>query len=411
MPWCRVRRYNTGKESNAAEKGVKSMDEPKNTLIVKTFGSFSAKWNGNVLFDDTISGETQFICLMQILLHHRREGVDRARLLEELFYDRDVQDAAHSMSVLFYNTQRRLRTMGLPAGSCFERSNGRIYWTSAIPVLEDTDCFETLCRKADAAPDKELALPLYLEAAGRFSGDFLPNRAGSLWVSHEARRYREMFGACLRKAAAMLRERRDYGRLEELGRHASRVQPYADWERLTLEALIAQGRAEEAKKLYNETEQRYFQELKLRPDRQMSELKSRIEELAPPDHTSLDELMEQLSAGSPREEGAFFCRYSTFESICQAAQRLTQRGRYTACLMLCTLEKSAGTSEAQGDALKTALCAALRRSDVVCRYGQTQFLVLLADMAPTACAAVRERISARLSPALRAAVRCDVMPL
>ena len=410
MPLYRVRGYNIRKDSNTAEKGVESMEEPKNTLIVKTFGSFSAKWNGSVLFDDAVSGETQFICLMQILLHHRREGVDRAQLLEELFYDRDVQDAAHSMSVLFYNAQRRLRTLGLPKGRYFERRNGRLYWTAEIPVLEDTDCFEALCRRADAATDKERALALCLEAAGSFMGDFLPNRAGSLWASHEARRYREMFGACLRKAAALLREKQDYGRLEELGRHAARVQPYADWERLTLEALIAQGRAEEAKNLYNETEQRYFQELKLRPDRQMSEIKSRIEELAPPESGGLDAFLERLPVDSLQGEGAFFCLYSTFESICLVARRLMERGKYTACLMLCTLEKSAG-ADAQMDELKTALCAALRHSDVVCRYGQTQFLALLADLVPVACAALQERVNARLSPAVRAAVHYVVISL
>jgi GGDEF domain-containing protein len=59
----------------------------------------------------------------------------------------------------------------------------------------------------------------------------------------------------------------------------------------------------------------------------------------------------------------------------------------------------------------TALCPALRHSDVVGRYGQTQFLALLADLVPVACAALQERVNARLSPAVRAAVHYVVISL
>lgn len=385
------------------------MQELQNRLVVRTFGAFSVSWNGTLLFDDAVSGETQFNCLMQMLLHHRREGVDRTQLMEELFYDRDVQDAAHSMSVLFYNAQKKLRALGLPAVSYFEKRNARVYWTSMIPVQEDTDRLEALCRAADAAPEGDGAqLALYLEASRCYQGDFLPSRAGSLWVSYEARRYRELFGTCVRKAAALLREQGDFERLEELGRHAARVQPYCDWEQLTLEALIAQGRAEEAKRSYRETEQRYFQELKLRPDPRMIALRSRIEALDPPGHQQLDTIQTLLADSDSRDGGAYFCAYSIFENLYHAAQRRAKRSGRPACLMLCALEKGEGQQSAQSESFRQALCGALRRSDSVCQYGQLQYLVLLADTAPEACAAVQARVNARLSPAQRAAVQYDV---
>ena len=387
------------------------MQELQDRLVVRTFGTFSVSWNGALLFDSS-AGVTQFNCLMQMLLHRRREGVDRAQLMEDLFYDRDVQDAAHSMSVLFYNAQRKLQALGLPAVKYFEKRNGRIYWTSTIPVLEDTDRLEALCRAADTAPEGDVAqLALLLEAAHCYQGDFLATRTDSLWVSYEARRYRELFGACVRKAAALLREQRAFDRLEELGRHAARVQPYCDWEQLTLEALIAQGRAEEAKRSYRETEQRYFQELKLRPDPRMIALRSRIEALDPPGHQQLDTIQTLLADSDSRDGGAYFCVYSIFESLYHAAERYIQRSGRPACLMLCTLEKSEGQQSVQSDSFRQALCGALRCSDTVCRYGQTQYLALLPGTDPDACAAVQARINARLSPAERAAVRYDVKPV
>lgn len=386
------------------------MQELQDRLVVRTFGAFSVSWNGILLFESS-AGETQFTCLMQMLLHCCKEGVDRARLLEELFYDREVQDATHSMNVLFYNARRKLRQLGLPACSYMEKRNGKIFWTGEIPVREDAADFEELLREAADLPDEDSAcLPLLLKAAESYLGEFLPNRASSLWVSHEAHRYRELFGDCVRRAALLLREQKDYARLEKLGRHASRVQPFYDWERLTLEALIAQGRAEEAKTLYRETEQRYFQELKLRPDKRMAELHSRIEALTPPDYKRLDNIQKQLADDKGLGEGACFCLYSTFECLYQAVQRRLPRSGGTASLMLCTLDRAAGQEEQNSD-FRIALCGALRQSDVVCRYGQTQYLVLLMDTAPEACATVQARINARLSPAERAAVRYDVKPV
>ena len=89
--------------------GEPYMQENDNVLYVRFFGTFSVRWNGAQLVKGR---DSQFTHLLQILLHTRENGVDRALLIDELFHDREIKDATHSMHVLFYNFKNRLKEMG-----------------------------------------------------------------------------------------------------------------------------------------------------------------------------------------------------------------------------------------------------------------------------------------------------------
>ena len=121
------------------------MQENDNVLYVRFFGTFSVRWNGAQLVKGR---DSQFTHLLQILLHTRENGVDRALLIDELFHDREIKDATHSMHVLFYNFKNRLKEMGLPDCAYIVEKSGRFYWTAQIPVKDDTVEFEAAYQKA-----------------------------------------------------------------------------------------------------------------------------------------------------------------------------------------------------------------------------------------------------------------------
>lgn len=120
---------------------------------MRTFGTSSLSWNEIPLTSGTRSSETQFLHLMQLLLHFRTEGVSRALLVDTLFSDREVRSVSHSLNVLLYNARRRLEAAGLPEGPYIEQREGRFYWASEVPVEEDAATL-MLCALVD--PDGEL---------------------------------------------------------------------------------------------------------------------------------------------------------------------------------------------------------------------------------------------------------------
>ena len=81
-------------------------NDGENVLHVRMFGGFSMSWNGRLVTGDSRSSETQFAYLMQLLLHHREDGVSRVNLEQVLFEGRDINDLHHAARSVIYNAKK-----------------------------------------------------------------------------------------------------------------------------------------------------------------------------------------------------------------------------------------------------------------------------------------------------------------
>ena len=369
-----------------------------NILIVQMFGGFSMTWNGRSVTGGSKSGETQFNYLMQILLHNRREGVSRERLERALFGDRDIADTHHAARSVIYNAKKKLKAAGLPPAPYIENRGGVYRWTEEIPVLEDAAEMERISREAAKEQEAEQALELYLDACHCYTGEFLGNQT-AVWAAQEARRYRGLFGACAEKAAELLRLVHDYPRMEELGLYAAQVSPLADWETITMEALVSMGRYADARKLYDDTVDLYLQELGLKPSPRMMELLDKMGTQMGHHYAVLDDIQTKLSE-SGRKSGGYLCSYPVFQGIYQMMARVMERGGQSVYLMLCTVVDSKGNPMREGPMLEglsqrlgSAIVQSVRRGDAVNRYGRGQYLVLLVNLTREDCSVLQRRIN------------------
>lgn len=374
-----------------------------NTLIVRTFGGFSMTWNGTILTGGTKSADTQLLRIMQILLHFRDQGVDRIHLMELLDEDSNADDVHHLLRSVLYNVRKKLKASGLPESNYIEFRSGRYYWTEDIPVFEDASYFEELCMKADTETDPDKKGELCKEVCFLYRGEFLPQQTRLIWVSEEERRYEQMFRMCTDTAADIMRANHDYTGLEALGRHASKVAPYNEWETLTMEALIALGKHRDAQEIYGKTVELYQKELGVRPSANMI---NRLEEFSTRlEHRSASpaDIQRELSEASI-ERGGFFCTFPIFQGIYRMMRRSLDRcGRY-AYLVICTLvnynkiedvsDMSPDNEELSrlSDRMKTVICNSVRRSDIVCRFAKDQFLIILMNREVEGCQVVCDRI-------------------
>ena len=162
------------------------------------------------------------------------------------------------MRSVLYNARKRLRKACLPEPEYIRQSSGVCYWTDEVAVVEDAARMDRLFQEVGAEEDPGRLLELCLSVCYCYTGEFLGTQAKALWAEKEARRYREQFCYCMEQAVELLRERKDYTRMEALGLHGARVHPLADWETVTMEALAASGKAQEARKFYDDTVSYYF---------------------------------------------------------------------------------------------------------------------------------------------------------
>lgn len=369
-------------------------------LQVKTFGEFSITYNGKSLFERKI-GETQFTSLVQLLIHERENGVSREQMETELFADREVENVHHALQSVIYNAKKRLRKAGLPDINYIEIKNGIVYWTKEIEVWEDASEFERLYKEVENEKDTDARI-MYLEQMFKiYSGEFLTTRQSVMWVAAEARRYEAMFRECVKEAAAIYRSRQEYMRLESLGKYAAAMEPFAEWEALNMEAMIALGRYEEATNLYADTAERYFKERGVKPSKKLLDSLNQLENQVIHSYEVLDNIQEGLKEqGCAERKGAYLCSYPMFRGIYQQLVRMLERSGQSIYIMLCTIVDSKGMPMKEGaqlerlsKRLKQAICTAVRSSDVVNHYSKGQYLVLLINTTREDCEIIQKRIN------------------
>ena len=369
-------------------------------LQVQMLGGFSLSWGGKLVAGSTKSSESQFNYLMQILLHHGENGVSRDMLERVLFEDRDIQDIHHAARSVIYNAKRKLRAAGLPDVNYIEQRKGICYWNPQVPVKEDAAEFERLYRQAEEASDREEKVKLYMEACHLYTGEFLPQQTGVVWVAQEAKRYRALFCSCVERAVRQLRLTQDFPQMEELGIYATAINPLSDWETVTMEALVAMGRYEDARRLYDDTVDLYFQEQGLRPSSRMMELFEKLGTQMEHQYDALDDIQRKLSEGGGNAYGGYLCTYPVFQGVYRMVERMMERGGQSVYLMLCMVVDSKGNPMKEGSVLGElthrlgeAIQQSVRHSDSVCRYGKGQYLVLLVNTTRENCGVIQRRIN------------------
>ena len=374
----------------------------EDVLYVRMLGGFSAQWNGKLIAGGSKANASQFAYLLQILIHNRDNGVTRDRLEELLFEDRDMSNIHHALQSVIYNAKKKLELAGLPPMNYIEHKKGVFFWTREIPLVEDAACFEDLYQKAESAEDENERIALYMEACHWYTGEFLPMQAAVIWAAHEARRYREMFCDCVEKAAALLRLRQDFFQMEELGVYAAKVDPLADWEPVTMEALVSMGRHEEARRLYESTVDYYFNEQGLRPSKKLMVQFERLGEEMMHRYAVLDQIQGELSGRNDDSPGGYYCSYPVFQGIYRMIERMLERGGQSVYLMLCTVVDSKGNPMRSGPMLEElskrmgdAIRRTIRRGDALTQYGKGQYLALLVNTTRENCTVIQKRINDR----------------
>ena len=369
-------------------------------LNVRMFGGFALDWEGKAVTGNTKSAESQFVYLLQMVLHYRDKGVSRELVEGVLFGEREIDDIHHAARSVVYNANRKLKAMGLPDAHCIQQRKGVCHWTGMVPVQEDAAEFERLAGEAGAEKDDSRRLELYLEACRCYRGEFLPAQTGIMWVAREARRYREMFCTCVEEASALLKARGDFEELRELGIYAASVNPLSNWETVTMEALVALGRHVEARKLYDDTVDLYFREQGLRPSPRMMELFHRLGEQMEHTYAALDDIQEKLAEEDDMCQGGYLCSYPVFQGVYRMVRRMMERGGQSIYLMLCMVVDRKGNPLEEGELLdeltlklRDAVLQSVRRGDAVTRYGNGQYLVLLVNTTRESCGIVQRRIN------------------
>ena len=369
-------------------------------MKVQTFGNFRMELDGVPLVADKMHRESQFNRLMQAILHYSQTGIPKDKLEEMI----DVPHTA--LRVIVYKTKQKLKQLGFPGEDWIYLENGIYYWTKDIEVVEDAALFEESYRKAEALEDSackedvKRRMQLYQDTCQLYKGEFLAAYTAETWVATENKKYHKMFYDCVEKAAEILRSQKQWKELEKLGRFASHIEPYADWEVLTMEAMVEQKHLDEASEFYSEVVDEYLHECGVYPSTRLMEMLDKYTNLMNHTYEILDNIQEKMDEHTDAQRGGYECSFPIFKGIYQMAARMTDRIGENIYLMLCSLVDEQGNqirndekSEELAAKLKESIIHSIRKSDAYTQYGKMQYLVLLTNVDTASCELVQNRIN------------------
>jgi len=369
------------------------------TIQVRTFGGFSLRYNDAELSFGN-QNESQMVQFLQLLLHFRKQGVSRDLAKAALFADRDVDDVSHSIRNIIYNLRKKLRALGLPESQYVVKKGGIYFWCDDIAVEEDSAEFEAAFNMAMECDDDDRKADLLTDACYMYAGRFLAGNESSVWSVQEAERYRDIFADCMTELAELLKDAHKYKQLYEVSTYASKVDPFSEWEILTLEALGRLGRFDKTESFYRKTVDAYVKEYGGRANSYVREFTNRIGLKLVVGYESIEEIQKKIANPEGYDRKGYYCSLPVFQEIYRITERMMERSGEKIFLMLCTILDSKGNPMREGsrleklsERLRETIIECVRHTDTVTRYGNGQYLVLLINTTEEDCSVVSKRIS------------------
>ncbi|MBQ9015240.1 MAG: winged helix-turn-helix domain-containing protein [Firmicutes bacterium] len=342
----------------------------------------------------------QLVRLFSLLVRNHRTGCSAQALGEGLWGD-EVRDTTNALKNLIYRLRKLVEnTWGRRD---FIVTGKGLYQLDPRTRLEvDTERFEALLARAERAGDEERRIRHLEEAIGLYRGRYLAAHEEDPSILFLQNYYRDRYLDAVQVLADLYESRERYADIEELCERALIIEPREGLLHcILLRAYIKNLRLSKAEQQYRETMHVMGDHLS---SERLKELRDLYEEMMKQQHDAemdLDSILSELSEDKQGDE-AFYCEYGVFRRIYELESRERERKGYPITLALLSLSAADAALENDGmERLLEVLLSRLRHGDIITKYSNTQYLVMLPECPEASADIALIRISERyddLSP-------------
>lgn len=327
-------------------------------LEVKALGGFSMRY-GEKTISIGSGKSTKAVKLLQILVCSEGRTVSRERLLDMLYGNEDITDAANNLRVTTFRLKKMLVTAGLPQYDYIQIKSGMYSFAAPMEVVLDADGFVSLCDQADETENAEEKINLLKKACQLYGGDYLPDFICDGVVLAKNSNYKEKYTNALNTLCELLMDRGEYETAIEVCEPACRMYPFDEWQAIQIDCLMRMKKYDEALKEYENTAKMFVDELGVYPSERMMKL------------------FEQMNGRM---------NFKT-QSLPEMEKRLKETDNGKGQPM-----KNEERLDMMGKELQDTLAHCLRRGDSYTRYSKSQYLLLLVGTNRENCSLIFERI-------------------
>lgn len=373
-------------------------------IEIQMLGDFTIRYGDKLLSGDKVRSR-QIWNLLEYILVNRKNEISMDRLFQVLWKDDDVDDPANALKNLAYRLRNLLK-------KTFEREevefivykHGAYTWNPDIPCVIDADILESAFKSSKLMGiNQEELLEQYKKIIDIYHGNFLPHSSYKEWVMPLTVYYQRIYMEAVEKFCTIMMERHDYKSVEEASRKAIAVDPFIETNHeILLKALIGSNHQAKALDHYNAICKLYYDELGVKPSDAITKLYKDIIDKNIAFEKDIAVIKDDLKENS-HIKGAIYCNYEMFKMIYRLEARSALRTGRSIFIALLTVtgsqkkELSVGNLDETFEKLKEAIAFSLRKDDVVCRYGKTQFLLMLSNLTYENCIMVINRLISKIN--------------
>ncbi len=348
-------------------------------LKIFTLGRFRVE-NSEELITEGVNKSSKRWQLLQYLITYRQREISREELITALDLHEN-SDPEGSLSALVYRLRKRLENGYEQLGDFIKTSGSAYTFNLQRDYWLDAEKFEELCTRSQKLVKEgtEGAADKFEQALSLYQGDYLEEVRSEEWVWNARNHYRDLLVTCLNQLDDYLRSRKKFEKLWEFYEQVHEMVKF-DEQLLAgaIKAMLDAGRTGLARLKYEEAVSMFKEnDLKLPPELEKlgRKLKSRQSKDA-------DDLIKKIKERS-MSNSAFVCDMKTFSEFYELEKRRAERDvpprqivhlRLTGDLQHSSLETLA---EDFIEHLKTQL----RKGDLVCRWDDKHFILLLNGVA------------------------------
>lgn len=380
---------------------MKKVDERDNVLMIYTLGRFMVK-RGETVLSDQSHRSYRLWELFQYLVTNRNKSFLPESIAENLWPDNTYSEPRQAVRTQICRLRKLLKDRD-DNSEYITFVQGCYQWNNKQKIWIDADEFEHLYRLARIKENDNYlqAIELYRDALALYQGEYLPGSMFNEWVVPIRNYYRNLFLQCVLDFAALLQKHGRHAEIADLCEKAVLIEPYEEeLHTKFMEALLAAGKVKQARVHYEYITSLLYREFGVKPSQEMLNVYKRIQAKSIAESPEIAALQEDMT--EEKTDGAFICSRDVFRSIYKLERRRSERTKQA--VYFGSIAPVAGGKQGlrrnRGkvmDDLENVLVKSLHRGDVVTRWDDSQFALILPGVDEQQAQSVMERIVKQFS--------------
>lgn len=367
------------------------------TLKIKMFGDFSLEYNNKKVSDYDNRSKKVWI-LLAYLVYYRHKAIPKEEIINLLWHnEKKFSDTNNLLKAVFHRLRKFLENLDLTLSKeLISLNKGYFKWNHDIPLELDIEEFENLCNSGLNTQNSSARLSFFLKAIEIYNGRFLSKINADFKLLSVSSFFHNLYVRISQQTILLLEHEKKYYDACVICKKGCELDPYNEFfYQHLMKNMVYTDSASDITSVYYNMERLFETSLGTKPSLESIN----IFHLATNKNDNKINSKDIFSAIEIKDiDGCFFCNYDTFQAIHRFIACSISRSNALAYIAVLSIKDIYGNYLSYhslcscNEQIESLLKTHLRKSDTVCRYNKSQYILLLLHGTQYNCSKALDRI-------------------